>query len=837
MDENADGGVVTSVATENATSVTVDDPRFEVADGNLKLAAGTELDFETDSSPIDVVITASGDGETATHTVSVSVADVNEEPSVTLTAGATVPNPEMSVSSSTVAENAMGAGLPPLALIEVTDPDAADATTGEDAKAMVTLSGDHADYFEVKLDPEMGLWLALKGDASLDFEGSGGTVTVTVTYTDSGGNAVSADATITVTDVAEAPTIDVRDNEVVPVKDVNTSLTIDENTVHDGVGGAPLALIEVIDPDAGDPTTDEAGKALVTLSGDHAEYFQVILDPEKGLWLALTPDTTFDYETVGESVMVTVTYTDNTGVAVSQDVTVTVNDVNEGPDVAEDGVADAVFVGGEENSNTVDLKALFTDPDGDTLTYRLSDNAPDWLTFSVTTTGSGADQTVMGTISGTAPADMTDSIDGVEIIAMDAGGETAEATFDVIVDEENAKPSRLDLRVTEEDGVVVRVTAIEVDENAEGVVLGSLRVRDDDDARHPHGQHDYTFEVDGEADDRFEITDDGQLKLKDDASLNHEAGAEITLKVTATDRYVTAPGEDEDPTTGSVSQSIKITVKDIAAGDGPVALKTIGDWWATVDDDLDAEDVRDGDWLSFGLDTTGTDAAFTDEDGDDLTYSVSAVDADGGVVDWLQISDSGKITNKADMLPDRGVYTVTVTATDEGDNSAQTSFQLAVALSDEGDRDNDRPDIRDVEEIEYTEGSGEQMVASFSVRDDDVAIAPHPYGDLKVTLSGARSDRFKVMEVGRDEDSVHYQIHTKSAAELAVDDKGEARKTPLTPLDHEEGDEVDITVTVTDAPGYAKVASREEVKVYSRDDVKVITIDIEDAADEAPKFE
>ncbi len=702
VDENMAGATLVAVATENASSTTVDDERFEVADGNLKLKDDMSLDFEgDDGGSVDVTIMASGDGESASHTVTVTINDVNE-----------------------------------------------------------------------------------------------------------------------------ASMLDVRDNEVVPVKGVNTSLTIDENTVHDGKGGPPLALIEVIDPDAADPTTGDAGVAAVTLGGDMAEYFQVILDPENGLWLAMTEGTTFDYEKVGGEVMVTVTYTDSEGTAVMQEVTVTVNNVNEAPEVAEDGmVADAVFEGGEENSNTVDLKALFSDPDGDTLTYRLSDNAPDWMTFSVTTSGSGEDQTIMGTISGTPPADMTDSIDGVSIIAMDAGGESAEASFDIVVDAENAAPSRVDLRVTEDDGVVVRVTAVEVDENAKGAVLGTVRVHDDD-ARHPHGQHDYTFEVDGKADDRFEVVD-GQLKLKDDASLDFEAGDEITLKITATDRHVTAPGEDEDSTPGSISQSIKITVKDIAAGDGPVALKTIGDWWVTVDDNLDAEDVRDGDWLSFGLDTTGDDAAFTDDDGDDLTYTITAESADGTVVDWLQISDSGKITNKADMLPERGVYTVTVTATDEGDNSARTSFTLAVALSDDNDRDNDTPDIRDVEDFDYTEGSGSQKVASFTVRDDDVAIAPHPYGvltvDFTATQGGANvKNRLKVMEVGRDEDSVHYEIHTKSAAELAVDAKGMPLKTAVEPLDFEDDDEVDITVTVTDGAGET--------------DDKDITFDLEDAADEAPTF-
>ena len=802
MDEEADGGVVTAVATENATSVTLDDTsaeRFEIADGNLKLKEGTTLDFETDDSPIEVTITASGDGDSATHTVTVSITDVNEAPTISVADGTT---PDGMDAVSTVEENVTGALLGEITL---GDPDSGQTHT---------LSTSDPK-FVTKQDDAGGWWLALADDASLSYE-DGAEVTVTVTVTDDGDPAMSTsvDVMITVTDVNEVPAIEVADGET--PDGMPASSTVDEENA-----GAILGAITLSDPDMGQTHTLE-------VTGDDRVVAKQ--DDAGGWWLALADGESFDYETDGDSIDVTVTVTDDgdPAMSASADVTITITPVNEAPEVAEDGmVDDAVFAGGEENSNTVDLKALFSDPDGDTLTYRLSDNAPDWMTFSVTTSGSGEDQTIMGTISGTPPADMTDSIDGVSIIAMDADGMSAEVTFDIVVDAENAAPSRLDLRVTEDDGVVVRVTAVEVDENAKGAVLGTVRVHDDDDARHPHGQHDFSFEVDGEADDRFEVKD-GQLKLMDDASLNFEAGDEITLKITATDRQVTASAEDEDPTNASVSQSIKITVKDIAAGDGPVALKTIGDWWVTVDDDLDAEDVRDGDWLSFSLDTTGDDAAFTDEDGDDLTYSVTVEDADGTVVDWLQISDSGKITNKADMLPERGVYTVTVTATDEGDNSARTSFTLAVALSDEDDRDNDRPDIRDVEEYEYVEGSGSQKVASFSVRDDDVAIAPHPYGQLKVTLSGAKANRFKVMEVGRDEDSVHYEIHTKSAAELAVDDDGEERTVPLSPLDHEEGDDVDIVVSVTDAPGYANVESRT--------DTKTITIDIEDAADEAPRF-
>ena len=732
VDENMAGATLTSVMTENATSVTVDDDRFEIAGGNLKLKDGMSLDFEgDDGGSIDVTITATGDGESATHTV-----------------------------------------------------------------------------------------------------------------------------TVTINDVQEAPTIDVRDGEEVPQKGVTSSLTIDENAT--GADIPPLALIHVTDPDAADATTGQAGADLVTLSGGMEDYFEVVLDPENGLWLALKDGASFNYEEHGDSVMVTVTYTDTAGHAASTDVTVMVNDVNEAPVVDADmEVDDAVFVGGQENSIEIDLKALFTDPDGDGLNYRLSDNAPDWLEFSVTIKGTGEDQTITGKLYGTPPeSDIT--ADGVSIIATDGGGLEAHAMFDVVVDEENDAPTRLELRVTDDEGVTERVTEVSVEENDAGAMLGNLVLDDPDDARHPHGMHTYTFMVDGEADDRFEVVD-GMLKLKDDAALDiEEDGGTIKLTVTATDMHVHEPDEGEDATTESISREITITVGDVDVGEteGPRLTRDedgnptkVGPVTITVDEDLEEDDVDAGDWLKKI--PANLSRAFEDPDGDDLTYSLGS-----GAPRWLEIDEeTGRLTNKEFMLPNRGVYDVTIVASDDDGNSAEITIQLAVAISDDGDEDNDEPDIRNIDEIGYEEGdeSG-PVVATFEVDDDDIEIAPHPYGVHKIEFTAEQdpgdgsdpvdvTNAFKIVWVRDDgNDTAYYEIRAKTPAELAMgadgDDKGDepdvypanhptkaGEVIPVPEIDYEEGDEIDFEITVTDMDGKGETDDRS------------LSIDVEDAPDESPVFQ
>ncbi|MCY3817239.1 MAG: putative Ig domain-containing protein, partial [Gammaproteobacteria bacterium] len=405
MDENDEGAMVATVTTENASEVTADNDYFEVADGNLKLKDGMSLDFENvEGGMIELTLTASGDGESATAMVTVTVNDVNEDPSIDVRDGEEVPEHEGVISNLTIAENAMKGdeGVPPLALIEVMDPDSGEVLIGQDAADAVTITGEQADKFQVILDPVDGLWLHLADGASLDYE-EDGEVTITVTFTDKGGLTAEQDVTVMVTDMNEPP--------------------------------VAVGMVDTV--------TANAGKAV---------------------------------------------------------------DVQ------------------------LDLDALFNDPDaGDaSLRYELSGN-PSWLSL-----------TTDGRLRGEPPTTGDESVGTsmVTLTATDSGGESGSVSFYVVVDDGNDDVTGVNLQ--DENGNAV--AEVDVDENdASGVVLGQITVDDIDDPRHPHGQHLVTVTaVNGnEFDDRFEIREDDEgrmwLALKQGVSLDTERGSEVEVTVTAVD--------------------------------------------------------------------------------------------------------------------------------------------------------------------------------------------------------------------------------------------------------------------------------------------------------------
>ncbi|MYI36480.1 MAG: hypothetical protein F4118_08610 [Acidimicrobiaceae bacterium] len=333
----------------------------------------------------------------------------------------------------------------------------------------------------------------------------------------------------------------------------------------------------------------------------------------------------------------------------------------------------------------------------------------------------------------------------VTLTATDRGGESGSVTFYAVVDEANDPVTGIDLR--DENGTAV--SEVEVDENdASGVVLAEITVDDDDHPMHPNGMH--LVEVTGAAAARFEIRtdDDGRkwLALKEGVSLNHEhprEGGVISVTIRATDMN----GEQNsilDRSFGAKkykgstdTATFTVLVNDL--NDAPKA-GTVGNWWVTVDEDEEAENVDAGDLLSVDLEEQrdgDSFPAFKDDDipaGDSLSYSISGAS-------WIQIDErSGRITNVEEMIPNRGVYPVTVTATDERGASASVSFSVNVAHSDEESNtddsltgENDDPTANRATGS-YREGSGEQRVATFTVSDPDQDIPDHLFAIRTVQI-------------------------------------------------------------------------------------------------------
>src|SRR5690606_14029202 len=135
---------------------TVDDARFEVVGGQLKLKAGESLDFEAEpTGDVEGTVTDQG-GLTRTETFTIGVTNVNEAPTA------------LALDNLTVAENAAG------------------AVVGTLRVAVPVAGGSHTYTVDDARFEVVGGQLKLKAGESLDFEAEP-TVDVEVTVTDQGG--------------------------------------------------------------------------------------------------------------------------------------------------------------------------------------------------------------------------------------------------------------------------------------------------------------------------------------------------------------------------------------------------------------------------------------------------------------------------------------------------------------------------------------------------------------------------------------------------------------------------------------------------------------------------
>ncbi|MBO9447531.1 PA14 domain-containing protein [Ruegeria sp. R14_0] len=177
--ENAQGAVIGTLSVVDPDAADthrydVSDDRFEVVNGQLQLKPGVTLNHEEAAQiDVDVTVTDAG-GLSLTERFTVDVLDVNEGPEA------------LSLDNATVAENAQGAVIGPLSVV---DPDAADTHRYD-------VSDDRFEVVNGQLQLKPGVTLNHEEEAQID---------VDVTVTDAGGLSLTERFTVDVLDVNEGP--------------------------------------------------------------------------------------------------------------------------------------------------------------------------------------------------------------------------------------------------------------------------------------------------------------------------------------------------------------------------------------------------------------------------------------------------------------------------------------------------------------------------------------------------------------------------------------------------------------------------------------------------------
>ncbi|WP_422004255.1 cadherin domain-containing protein [Pyruvatibacter mobilis] len=650
--ENAAGAVIGNLSTTDPDAgdthtYAVSDDRFEVVDGQLKLKDGVSLDHESaDTISLDVTTTDAG-GLSRTETFTISVGDENEVAT------------DIALDNNTIAENDAGAVV---GTLTTTDPDAGDTHT-------YTVSDNR---FEV-VDGE----LKLKDGVSLDHE-SADTISLDVTTTDAGGLSRTETFTISVGD----------ENEVA------TDIALDNNSVAENAAGAVVGNLTTTDPDAGDTHT-------YAVSDDRFE----VVDGQ----LKLKDGVSLDHE-AADTISLDVTTTDAGGLSRTETFTISVGDENE---VATDIALDNNTVA-ENDAGAVVGTLTTTDPDaGDTHTYAVSDDRFEVVDGQLKLKdGVSLDHEAADTIS-------------LDVTTTDAGGLSRTETFTISVGDENEVATDIALDNTS------------VAENDTGAVVGTLTTTD------PDAGDTHTYAV---SDDRFEVVD-GQLKLKDGVSLDHEAADTISLDVTTTDA-------------GGLSRTETFT---ISVGDeNEVATDIALDNTSVAENDTGA--------VVGTLTTTDPDA------GDTHTYAVS--DDRFEVVDGqLKLKDGVSLDHEA-----ADTISLDVTTTDAGGLSRTETFTISV-----GDENEVATDIA-LDNTSVAENAAGAVVGNLTTTDPDAGDT-HTYA--------VSDDRFEVVD-------------------------GQLKLKDGVSLDHEAADTISLDVTTTDAGGL----SRTETFTISVDDENEVATDI-----------
>ena len=789
----------------------------------LKYKAGAGIDFEggkvAEDGTLTIMLTATdAQGLVSEATpVTINVTNVNEAPAIKVDGGGDADSTVGDVTASfTVAENApdpdavAGVAGPVLGLIKLSDPDAGDTRT-------VTVDDER---FQVTRHPAEGeegssLWLTLKSGVTLDHEDAA-SIDLTLTVTDAGGLTGTAEVTIAVTDVNEAPTIDVADGTT--PDDMPARSNIPENQA-----GVPVGEITVSDEDAADAYLSDK----VTVSDP--DRFEVEKDDEGGLWLKLKDGVSLNFEET-PSVDVTVTVTDSAGLTASDTVTVTVGNVNEPPGISVDKAMIAENKTGKVGTVTVTDNEEMRDVTLDVEDIRVVGRDD----FEVVETSSGdyelrlTEALDFESDAVTKEDDFTGYVEVVLEVTDEglAGSDpitTTETVRVTVVNEEEA-PTISVVDGETPDGAPA-VSVIDENSNADGdVPVGLIRASDPEDG-------DFMADdimITGADAESFSVVADDEgmlwLMLNQGASADHEGdGGSLTAKLTVADgtnepasaTFVLTINDVNEAPTADASKVKRLVLEDHDEDPETDEVEVPEDFdfvlaWTAGDDDTPH---------SYKLDITDV---FADEDGDTLfDYSI-----DGGP-DWLEITEE-RVDGKSiitldtlDGMPDpkdgAGHWEVEIVATDQQGESG--SFEMVIVADDGDDEitdirlyhraDEDGNEALNVNyEVKVDENNASEVVFGRVKVVDDLDDPAHPHGQHEVTVDN------KKFEIKEDADGGFW---------LALK-AGNA-------LDHETDDPIELTITAkpmtVDSEG--KIVVNKDTDTHKMQTVYVIVNDVNDA--------
>ena len=667
-DENDDSTTYSYTVTDPDAGSThtwtvegIDHASFSITNGVLSFRASP--DFETKSTFLVTVKATDSGAPALSHgiAVTITITDANEAP--TFSSG----------SSFSIAENGAAVGN-----VSATDEDSADSVT-------YALSGADESLFAIANDG------VLSFRSAPDFESPQG---------GSADDSNSYELTVTATGGTGDRALTATQNLTVTVTNVNEEPVVSGQSAVDYAenGTDAVATYTVSDPDAGSSHT-------WTLEGTDEAAFSI---SESGALSFTTPP---DFETQS-TYSVTVKATDNGTPAKSGtiDVTVTITNLNEEPEVSGQTTVDYA-----ENGEDAVATYTVTDPDADS-EHSWTVEGIDHAAFTL----------INSVLSFTTPPDFeTKSTYEVTVKATDNGTPALSDTITVTI-------SVTDVN---EEPTVSGEASIDYAENRTDAVA-TYTVTDPD----AGGSHTWTLEGTDEA--AFSITD-GVLSFT--APPDFETKSDYSVTVTATDNGTPAM---------SGSKSVTVTITDLnekpkVKGKGTVNYDENGSadvaTYTVTDPDADS---------SHGWSVKGPDAA---------AFAIS-----DGVLSFITPPD----------FETKSAYSVTVVATDDGTPAKSDTKSVTVTITDL----NEEPEVNGDGDIFYAE-NGEDAVATYTVTDPDA-------GDThEWTLEGADNAAFSI-DNGVLSFITPPDFETKSAYSVTVvaTDDG----TPAL------SDTIAVTVTITD---------------------------------------